>query len=116
MTITEIVNKIADEIERTSPPMPFQTYAFTHTVVERAIALHTEGHSSRTCSQCGEHVQAGQARIAVQFDLNEIEELIFATSLYPVKRRFLCAMALLDPERADRILAELKEIPSGETR
>lgn len=110
MTVDEIAKQICDEryqarievIEECLQPM-------VRSIVERALQLFTDGHTSQ-CSRCGEKGNLGEFRIASQFSLDEMEELVFATSIYPVKRRLLCAIRLLDDERADRIEEELKQL------
>jgi hypothetical protein len=69
----------------------------------------SDGHASITCKTCGQMIHNGEGKIGVQFTLDELEELVFATSVYPVKRRLLCAIRLLDEVRADRIEEELKQ-------
>lgn len=70
--------------------------------------MSNEGHTSNICPRCGEMGPAGRAQVSVPFDLDEAEELAFATSKLRVRKRLICAIALLDEERADRIVAELR--------
>lgn len=62
---------------------------------------------SRPCDRCGAHTHTGEGRVAVQLTADELEELAFATSNPIVRARLLCALDLIDHDRAARVVTEL---------
>lgn len=64
--------------------------------------------SDPRCPRCGEPGPAGESRISVSFSMDELEEIAFSSSNVRVRRRVVCAIALLDEPRADAIADELR--------
>lgn len=58
------------------------------------------------CVRCGYIIHFGEGMIGVQLSLDQLEELALATSDDTVARKFICAISLLDDERADRVAQE----------
>lgn len=61
------------------------------------------------CVRCGYIIHYGEGMIGVSLSLDQLEELALATSDDKVARKFVCAISLLDEDRADRVSAERKE-------
>lgn len=57
------------------------------------------------CAQCGELLHTGEAKIVVGLSLDELEELACATPSASIRRRLICAIGLLDAQRARHVEA-----------
>lgn len=62
--------------------------------------------SDPRCPRCGERGPMGQAMIAISFSMDDLEEIAFSSANERTRRRVVCAMSLLDEERAERVQAE----------
>lgn len=62
--------------------------------------------SRSPCVRCGALLHTGEGKVVVSFSLDELEELAFATGNAAVRRRLVCAIGLLDGERADLVARE----------
>lgn len=61
------------------------------------------GHTSTTCLTCGLVIHRGENRVAVQLSSPEIEKLLVGGYDQELTRRLLCALALIDEDKADEI-------------
>ena len=55
------------------------------------------------CVRCGNILHTGEGMVTVSFSVDELEELACQTTDPAVRRRLLCAIGLLDSDRADRV-------------
>jgi hypothetical protein len=55
---------------------------------------------------CGTVVHTGQAKIAVQLSVPELEELALATSNPATAGKLICAIGLLDPQLAHVVVLD----------
>lgn len=55
------------------------------------------------CVKCGNLLHTGEGKVIVSFSVDELEELACATSDPAVRRRLVCALSLLDSDRAKRV-------------
>lgn len=60
------------------------------------------------CVKCGNLLHTGEGKVIVGLSADDLDELACATSDPSLRRRLLCALSLIDPERADRVGAELQ--------
>lgn len=60
------------------------------------------------CRDCGEIIHTGRAMVGMMFTPDELEGLAYSHPDREVRRRAICALGLLDEERADLITAELR--------
>lgn len=58
------------------------------------------------CERCGIVTPDGQARVSVSLSLDDLEEFASVTLRANTRARLLCAIELLDPDRAARIRSE----------
>ena len=65
------------------------------------------GSGPQPCTTCGCRVP-GENRVSVSMSLDEIEEMAFGTTNRALRSRLICAMKLLDYDRAMRLIAELR--------
>lgn len=63
-----------------------------------------------TCPRCGRGVIAGQAKIAVAFTMDELEDIAMMAPRPDTRARAVCAISLLDEERAQRVEVEQRSV------
>lgn len=59
------------------------------------------------CAKCGRLIYLGEARVGVQFTVDELVTLAIATTSSTLRARLLCAASLLDPDAAAAIEAAM---------
>ena len=60
------------------------------------------------CVKCGNVLHTGEGRVIVSFSADELEEIAISTADPAVSRRAICALGLLDAERAERLVGLLR--------